>query len=62
MAYFGFSNKLLKDETIPIFNYGNYKRDFTYVDDIVEKVLSVLCRERQKDWRGGAVNFVVCSL
>ena len=38
MAYFGFTNKLLKGETIQIFNYGNCKRDFTYVDDIVEGV------------------------
>ena len=37
MAYFGFTNKLLKGETIEIFNYGNCKRDFTYVDDIVEE-------------------------
>ena len=36
MAYFGFTNKLVKGETIKIFNYGNCKRDFTYVDDIVE--------------------------
>ena len=36
MAYFGFTNKLLKGETIQIFNYGNCRRDFTYVDDIVE--------------------------
>ena len=36
MAYFGFTNKLIKGETIKIFNYGNCKRDFTYVDDIVE--------------------------
>ena len=35
MAYFGFTNKLVKGETIKIFNYGNCKRDFTYVDDIV---------------------------
>ena len=40
MAYFGFTNKLVKGETIKIFNYGNCKRDFTYVDDIV-RVLSV---------------------
>ena len=38
MAYFGFTNKLLKGETIEIFNYGNCKRDFTYIDDIVEGV------------------------
>lgn len=42
MAYFGFTNKLLKGETIRIFNYGNCKRDFTYVDDIVEGVVRVM--------------------
>ncbi|WP_270507718.1 NAD-dependent epimerase/dehydratase family protein [Eubacterium limosum] len=42
MAYFGFTNKLLKGETIQIFNYGNCKRDFTYVDDIVEGVKRVI--------------------
>lgn len=42
MAYFGFTNKLIKGETIKIFNYGNCKRDFTYVDDIVEGVISVM--------------------
>lgn len=42
MAYFGFTNKLLKGETIQIFNYGNCKRDFTYIDDIVEGVIRVL--------------------
>lgn len=42
MAYFGFTNKLLKGETIQIFNYGNCKRDFTYVDDIVEGVQRVM--------------------
>ena len=42
MAYFGFTNKLLKGETIKIFNYGNCKRDFTFVDDIVEGVISVM--------------------
>ena len=42
MAYFGFTNKLLKDEKIQIFNYGNCKRDFTYVDDIVEGVQRVM--------------------
>lgn len=42
MAYFGFTNKLLKGETIKIFNYGNCKRDFTYVDDIVEGVQRVM--------------------
>lgn len=42
MAYFGFTNKLIKGETIEIFNYGNCKRDFTYVDDIVEGVKRVM--------------------
>ena len=42
MAYFGFTDKLLKGETIQIFNYGNCKRDFTYVDDIVEGVKRVM--------------------
>ena len=42
MAYFGFTNKLIKGETIKIFNYGNCKRDFTFVDDIVEGVINVM--------------------
>lgn len=42
MAYFGFTNKLIKGETIQIFNYGNCKRDFTFVDDIVEGVMRVM--------------------
>lgn len=42
MAYFGFTNKLVKGETIKIFNYGNCKRDFTYIDDIVEGVMRVM--------------------
>ena len=44
MAYFGFTNKLLKGETIQIFNYGNCARDFTYIDDIVEGVVRVMRR------------------
>ena len=50
MAYFGFTNKLLKGETIQIFNYGNCRRDFTYVDDIVEGVMRVMqgAPERKK--------------
>ncbi|NQN82096.1 NAD-dependent epimerase/dehydratase family protein [Streptococcus suis] len=52
MAYFGFTNKLLKGETIEIFNYGNCKRDFTYVDDIVEGVKRVMFGAPQK--RGGS--------
>ena len=42
MAYFGFTNKLIKGEKIKIFNYGNCKRDFTYVDDIVEGIIRVM--------------------
>ena len=42
MAYFGFTNKLLRGETIRIFNYGNCKRDFTYINDIVEGVVRVM--------------------
>lgn len=42
MAYFGFTNKLIKGDTIQIFNYGNCKRDFTYIDDIVEGVKRVM--------------------
>ena len=42
MAYFGFTDKLVKGETIKIFNYGNCKRDFTYVDDIVEGIIRVM--------------------
>jgi len=44
MAYFGFTNKLRKGETIKIFNYGNCQRDFTYVDDIVEGVVRVMAK------------------
>ena len=42
MAYFGFTDKLLKGETIQIFNYGNCRRDFTYIDDIVEGIIRVM--------------------
>ena len=42
MAYFGFTDKLLKGETIQLFNYGNCHRDFTYVDDIVEGIVRVM--------------------
>ena len=42
MAYFGFTNKLVKGENIKIFNYGNCKRDFTYIDDIVEGVVRIM--------------------
>lgn len=49
MAYFGFTNKLIKGETIQIFNYGNCKRDFTYVDDIVEGIIRVMKRAPEKE-------------
>ena len=48
MAYFGFTNKLRKGETIEIFNYGNCKRDFTYIDDIVEGVIRVMRHAPEK--------------
>ena len=48
MAYFGFTNKLVKGDIIKIFNYGNCKRDFTYVDDIVEGILRVMQRAPEK--------------
>ena len=48
MAYFGFTNKLIKGETIKIFNYGNCKRDFTYIDDIVEGIIRVMQKPPEK--------------
>ncbi len=48
MAYFGFTNKLIQGKTIEIFNYGNCKRDFTFVDDIVEGVVRVVKRAPEK--------------
>lgn len=48
MAYFGFTNKLRNNETIEIFNYGNCKRDFTYIDDIVEGVVRVMQKAPDK--------------
>ena len=48
MAYFGFTNKLLKGDTIQIYNYGNCRRDFTYVDDIVEGIVRVMAKAPEK--------------
>ena len=48
MAYFSFTNRLLQGKTIEIFNYGNCKRDFTYIDDIVEGVVRVMSRAPEK--------------
>ena len=54
MAYFGFTNKLLKGEKIQIFNFGNCKRDFTYVDDIVEGVKRIMtCAPEKKTGEDG---------
>lgn len=48
MAYFSFTNKLVKGETIEIFNYGNCKRDFTYIDDIVDGIIKVMAKAPNK--------------
>ena len=48
MAYFGFTEKLVKGDKIKIFNYGNCKRDFTYIDDIVEGVIRVMQKAPEK--------------
>ena len=48
MAYFGFTNKLLAGKTIQIYNYGNCRRDFTYVDDIVEGIVRVMAKAPEK--------------
>ena len=48
MAYFSFTNKLLKGETIQVFNYGNCKRDFTYIDDIVEGMVRIIQHAPEK--------------
>lgn len=48
MAYFGFTNRLLKGQTIQIYNYGNCRRDFTYVDDIVEGIIRVMAKAPEK--------------
>ncbi len=54
MAYFGFTNKLLRGETIQIFNFGNCKRDFTYVDDIVEGVKRIMqCAPEKENGEDG---------
>lgn len=54
MAYFGFTDKLLRGETVEIFNYGNCKRDFTYIDDIVEGVVRVMqCAPEKKTGEDG---------
>lgn len=52
MAYFGFTNKLIKGEKIQIFNYGNCKRDFTYIDDIVTGVVNVMGKTPDRNENG----------
>ena len=52
MAYFGFTDKLVRGETIKIFNYGNCKRDFTYIDDIVEGVVGVMQKSPDENENG----------
>lgn len=56
MAYFGFTNKLIAGKTIEIFNYGNCKRDFTYVDDIVEGIVRVMQRAPESEGEGVMAN------
>jgi len=60
MAYFGFANKLVKGETIKIFNYGNCKRDFTYIDDIVEGVKRVM--QHAPEATDGAVPYKIYNI
>ena len=60
MAYFGFTNKLVKGDTIKIFNYGNCKRDFTFVDDIVEGVVNVM--EKAPDPNADGVKYKVYNI
>lgn len=63
MAYFGFTNKLREGKTIQIFNYGNCKRDFTYVDDIVEGVIRVMQKSaRSGYWRGWFAVAALCGV
>jgi len=54
MAYFGFTDKLVRGETIQIFNYGNCQRDFTYIDDIIEGVVRVMQQSPTADEQGVA--------
>ncbi|MBQ7595769.1 MAG: GDP-mannose 4,6-dehydratase [Clostridia bacterium] len=60
MAYFGFTNKLINGETIKIFNFGNCKRDFTYIDDIVTGVVNVIKHSPEKNENG--VRFKVYNI
>lgn len=62
MAYFGFTNKLLAGKTIQIFNYGNCRRDFTYVDDIVEGIVRVMGASLLGEGRGEAVPYAIYNI
>ena len=61
MAYFGFTNKLLRGETIQIFNYGNCRRDFTYVDDIIEGIVRVMKGVPEKK-TGEAIPYAIYNI
>lgn len=60
MAYFGFTNKLLAGDTIQIFNYGNCKRDFTYIDDIVTGVVNIM--QKAPDANADGVKYKVYNI
>lgn len=63
MAYFGFTNKLINGENIKIFNYGNCKRDFTYVDDIVEGIIRVIKGAPKKENGEDRITYsAICSI
>ena len=62
MAYFGFTNKLLAGKTIQIFNYGNCRRDFTYIDDIVEGIARVMGASPSGEGRGEAVPYAIYNI
>ena len=63
MAYFGFTNKLRAGKTIQIFNYGNCKRDFTYIDDIVEGIVRVVQHAPEKQiWADGLPPHIKCII
>ena len=67
MAYFGFTNKLLKGQTIQIYNYGNCRRDFTYIDDIVEGIVRVMAAPPKSsspsgEGRGEAVPYAIYNI
>ena len=62
MAYFGFTNKLLKGETIQIYNYGDCRRDFTYIDDIVEGIIRVMVAPPKSSPEGETVPYAIYNI